>query len=115
MVEKLTPEERAALLVALEETGWRAAPDGDGITKRLLFKGFSDAWGFMSQVALCAERMDHHPDWRNVWNRVEITLSTHSCDGLSVLDVELARALDKLAGGVEVDRDIGRPMSRVMA
>ncbi|OOY04158.1 4a-hydroxytetrahydrobiopterin dehydratase [Thioclava sp. F28-4] len=114
MTSKLEPEERKALLSALEDTGWRAADGQDALIKRLLFKDFSAAWGFMSQAALCAEKMDHHPDWRNVYNKLEITLTTHDCGGVSVLDIELAGALDSLAEGVaEVDRDIGRPVMRL--
>ena len=60
------------------------------------FKDFSEAWGFMSRVALLAEKQDHHPEWFNVWNRVEITLSTHDAGGLSARDVALARAIDAL-------------------
>ncbi|MBD3802177.1 MAG: 4a-hydroxytetrahydrobiopterin dehydratase [Thioclava sp.] len=114
MTSKLDAEERKALLGALEDSGWRAAEEGDAMSKRLIFKDFSAAWGFMSRAALCAETMNHHPDWRNVYNKLEITLSTHDCGGVSVLDIELARALDALAEGVaEVDRDIGRPLMRL--
>ena len=114
MTSKLDPEERKALLLALEDTGWRATDDGDAMIKRLLFRDFSDAWGFMAEVALLAEKMDHHPDWRNVYKTLEITLTTHDCSGLSVLDIELARAIDGLAEGRgEVDRDIGRPLMRL--
>lgn len=114
MTDKLDAEERKALLSALEDSGWRAAEGADAMVKRLLFPDFSAAWGFMSQAALCAEKMEHHPDWRNVYNKLEITLSTHDCGGVSVLDIELARALDALAEGVaEVDRDIGRPLMRL--
>lgn len=115
MTSKLDPEERKALLSGLEDTGWRAADSQDALIKRLLFPDFSAAWGFMSQAALCAEKMDHHPDWRNVYRTLEITLTTHDCGGVSVLDIELAGALDKLAEGVaEVDRDIGRPLMRLV-
>jgi 4a-hydroxytetrahydrobiopterin dehydratase len=114
MTTKLDSEERKALLRGLEDTGWRAAESADALVKRLMFKDFSAAWGFMSQAALCAEKMDHHPDWRNVYNKVELTLSTHDCGGVSVLDIELARALDALADDdCEVDRDIGRPIMRL--
>ncbi|KEO52642.1 4a-hydroxytetrahydrobiopterin dehydratase [Thioclava pacifica] len=115
MTSKLDTDERKALLSGLEDTGWRAAEGQDALIKRLLFKNFSAAWGFMSQAALSAEKMDHHPDWRNVYNKVEITLTTHDCGGVSVLDIELAGALDALADGVaEVDRDIGRPLMRLV-
>jgi 4a-hydroxytetrahydrobiopterin dehydratase len=114
MTTKLDLEERKALLRGLDDTGWRAADTEDALVKRLKFKDFSAAWGFMSQAALCAEKMDHHPDWRNVYNTLEVTLMTHDCGGVSVLDIELARALDALAGDQgEVDRDIGRPLMRL--
>ena len=67
---------------------------GSAISKTFTFKDFVAAWGFMSRVALLAEKRNHHPDWRNVWNKVEITLSTHDAGGLSTLDFELARTID---------------------
>jgi 4a-hydroxytetrahydrobiopterin dehydratase len=70
----------------------------DGIRRRFVFRDFSEAWGFMSRVALLAEQHNHHPDWSNVWNRVEITLSTHDAGGLTGKDVALARAIDALLG-----------------
>ncbi len=115
MISKLDTGERKALLRDLEKTGWRAVERGDGLVKRLLFRDFSAAWGFMSEVALCAEKMDHHPDWRNVYRTVEITLSTHDCGGLSVLDIELARVIDSIAEPRgKVDRDIGHPVQRLI-
>jgi len=74
--------------------GWKRA--GGAISKTFTFKDFVAAWGFMSRVALLAEKRDHHPDWRNVWNKVEITLSTHDVGGLSTLDFELAVAIDRM-------------------
>lgn len=115
MASRLTPEERRALLPALGESGWDAAPEGDAICKTWRFGDFSEAFGFMARVALCAEKMDHHPDWRNVWNRVEITLSTHSCDGLSVLDIELAGCIDAMEAGQTGKPVTGaRPISALM-
>ena len=70
----------------------------DARIKSFKFKSFSEAWGFMTRVALAAEKLNHHPEWSNVYNRVEITLTTHDCGGLSDLDVTLARRIDKLAG-----------------
>ncbi|MCE2920434.1 MAG: 4a-hydroxytetrahydrobiopterin dehydratase, partial [Roseomonas sp.] len=69
----------------------------DAITRSLRFKDFSEAWGFMARVGLLAEAQDHHPEWFNVWNRVEITLSTHDAGGLSARDVRLAKAIDVIA------------------
>lgn len=94
MAGKLTGEARAAALAALP--AWHEVPDRDAIARTFQFADFSAAWGFMSRVALMAEKLDHHPEWSNVWSKVEITLSTHDCGGLSALDVELARFIDSL-------------------
>lgn len=98
MTTRLTDAERAAGLAAL--SGWSLVPGRDAITRRYQFKDFSEAFGFMTRVALAAERMNHHPEWFNVWNRVEITLSTHDAGGLTRLDLDLAAALDRLAAAV---------------
>ncbi|CTQ32471.1 4a-hydroxytetrahydrobiopterin dehydratase [Jannaschia rubra] len=74
--------------------GWTR--DGDAIARRFTFANFSQAWGFMSRVALLAEAADHHPDWRNVWNRVDIRLTTHDAGGLTAKDTDLARAINDL-------------------
>jgi 4a-hydroxytetrahydrobiopterin dehydratase len=78
--------------------GWTLAADGKSIAKSFKFKDFVGAFSFMSGAALVAERMDHHPDWTNVYNRVEVALSTHSAGGLTEKDVALAKAMDDLAG-----------------
>lgn len=70
----------------------------EAITKRFTFADFNAAFGFMARAALVAERMDHHPEWFNVWNRVDVTLATHSANGLTRLDIELAAAMDRIAG-----------------
>ena len=106
----LSAEDRAAHLPALGETGWAAVPDRDAIRKVWKFRNFSQAWGFMSRAALKAEAMNHHPEWRNVYNVVDVTLATHDCHGLSALDLDLARAMDRMAGGAEVQRDHGAPI-----
>ena len=95
-IQKLTPEERAELLPSIAE--WSLAPGRDAIQRTFRFADFSAAWGFMSRAALLAERGNHHPEWFNVYNRVEITLTTHDAGGLSVHDVNMARALDALVG-----------------
>ena len=111
MVERLDEAARNEALPALGASGWGAIPDRDAIRKIWKFKSFSEAWGFMSRAALAAEKLNHHPEWSNVYNVVDVTLTTHSCDGLSALDLELARRLDKLAGaGVEVQRDHSEPV-----
>ena len=95
MIAKLTAAERAG---ALKELGhWQAVKDGAAIQRSFKFKNFSEAWGFMARVALLAESQDHHPEWFNVYNRVDITLSTHDCGGLSARDIKLAKAIDALS------------------
>jgi 4a-hydroxytetrahydrobiopterin dehydratase len=95
MIEKLKGEGRAAALRSLKD--WAEVPGRDAIKKSFRFKDFNDAWGFMSRIALLAEKMNHHPEWFNVYNKVEITLSTHDAGGLSARDVKLAAAIDALA------------------
>ena len=97
MVAKLDEAERAALLPAL--TGWAHDPARDALTRRFVFADFVAAFGFMTRVALLAEKADHHPEWSNVWNRVDILLTTHDAGGLSARDIELARAIDAVAQG----------------
>jgi 4a-hydroxytetrahydrobiopterin dehydratase len=96
MIEKLTAEERAAALRDL--VGWTLVDGRDAIQRSFKFKTFNEAWGFMTRVALMAEKADHHPEWSNVYNRVDILLTTHDCNGLSQRDVKLALAINKLAG-----------------
>ncbi|KPQ12926.1 MAG: 4-alpha-hydroxytetrahydrobiopterin dehydratase PhhB [Rhodobacteraceae bacterium HLUCCA09] len=95
MPEKLT--DRSAL-DPLKATGWAEVEGRDAIAKTFRFKDFKEAFGWMTQVALVAEKMDHHPEWSNVYKTVEVTLSTHDAGGLTELDVKLARAMDKAAG-----------------
>jgi 4a-hydroxytetrahydrobiopterin dehydratase len=95
MVEKLAGAARREAVRELH--GWTDVEDRDAIRKVYHFGSFNEAWGFMSQVALLAEKMDHHPEWFNVYNRVEIILSTHDADGLSARDVKLAHAIDEVA------------------
>jgi len=94
MIAKLSAAERTQALKELSH--WQAVKDGAAIQRSFKFKNFSEAWGFMNRVALLAETQDHHPEWSNVYNRVEILLATHDCGGLSERDVKLARAIDKL-------------------
>lgn len=95
MAEKLSAAERADMATSLP--GWVMVTGRDAITKSYIFADFSAAWGFMSRVALAAEALGHHPEWFNVWNRVDITLSTHDAGGLSRDDLVLARAIDLIA------------------
>jgi len=92
---RLPDAELRAALATLP--AWTLAPNGAAITRSFRFRDFSAAWGFMSRAALAAEKLDHHPDWSNVWNRVEVRLTTHDAGGLTGLDLELARAMDALA------------------
>jgi len=92
---KATEAEIDAALAALP--GWAKVSGRSAITRSFKWTDFSEAWGFMSRVALVAEKMDHHPEWANVWNKVDITLSTHDAGGLSDLDFKLAAAIDKAA------------------
>jgi len=97
MADKLADAARRTALVELAD--WTALEDRDAISRTFKFKTFNEAFGFMTRVSLKAERMNHHPEWFNVYNRVEVTLTTHDCDGLSELDVTLAKFMDKAAKG----------------
>jgi len=77
---------------------WQPVEGRDAICRTFAFKDFNAAFGFMVRVALLAEQMNHHPEWTNVWNRVEVTLSTHDAGGLTELDLKLAEAMDRIAG-----------------
>jgi len=96
MAEKLSGEARKSALVRLK--GWREVAGRDAITGKFVFKDFNEAFGFMARAALVAEKLDHHPEWSNVYKTVDVTLSTHDAGGLTALDVKLAEAMDKLAG-----------------
>jgi len=98
MTEKLSDTARKTTLEPLMETGWEMVEGRDAITKSYKFADFVEAVGFMTRAALWAEKFDHHPEWFNVYNKVEVTLSTHDVGGLSALDAKLARKLDALAG-----------------
>ncbi len=87
----------AAALAALP--GWQAVDGHDAIHKRFVFRDFSEAFGWMTRVALVAEKMDHHPEWFNVYKTVDVTLATHDAGGVTALDVALATAMDQMAGG----------------
>jgi len=98
MVEKLEVAARVAFFDA--HPGWTELEDRDAVRKTFIFGDFVAAWGFMSRVALAAEKADHHPEWFNVYNKVEITLTTHDAGGLSERDVALAAIIDRLAGSL---------------
>ncbi|GAB9469771.1 Pterin-4-alpha-carbinolamine dehydratase [Globisporangium polare] len=96
---RLNEEERAEAFKQIT-SAWQPVANRDAIQRTFQFKDFNDAWGFMSQTAELAEKMNHHPEWFNVYNRVEVTLSTHDCGGLSKNDVDMAVAMNKFAGSV---------------
>lgn len=98
MTEKLSEETRGPLLEPLFETGWKMVDGRDAIEKEYVFENFVDAFGWMTQVAIWAEKWDHHPEWFNVYKTVNVTLSTHDVGGLSALDAKLARKMDALIG-----------------
>ncbi|XP_054654109.1 pterin-4-alpha-carbinolamine dehydratase-like isoform X4 [Dunckerocampus dactyliophorus] len=96
-IQRLPEGERAHHLPPLHSTQWVVVAGRDAIYKEFVFKDFNQAFGFMSRVALQAEKMDHHPEWFNVYNKVQITLSTHECGGLSQLDITLATFIDQIS------------------
>ena len=97
-IEPLPPGERDRLRSSLPH--WRLLPDRDAIARDFRFKDFGAAWGFMARVALLAERHDHHPEWSNIYNRIEVLLATHDADGVTELDVTLAKFMDEAAAGL---------------
>lgn len=92
---RLSPQDRAAALAELP--AWTEVDGREAIKRTFTFANFNQAFGFMTRAALVAERMDHHPEWFNVYNRVDVTLSTHDVGGLSPLDVRMAKAMDTFA------------------
>lgn len=96
MMEKLQLDERDALLAALIANGWLLHSKRDALVKEFKFKSFIDAFGWITRVAIWAEKWNHHPEWSNVYSRVHVTLITHDVDGLSDLDLNLARKMDSL-------------------
>jgi 4a-hydroxytetrahydrobiopterin dehydratase len=95
MAEKLTGSARSAALAKLK--GWTEVAGRDAISKKFSFKDFNEAFGFMARCALIAEKLDHHPEWFNVYNRVEVTLATHDAGGVTERDIKLAQEMDRLA------------------
>lgn len=94
---KLTDTQRRDLIDPLLATGWAMVDGRDAIQKTYVFRNFIDAFGFMTQTAIWAEKLDHHPEWSNVYKTVNVTLITHTVDGLSVLDAKLGAKMDALA------------------
>jgi len=99
MTEKLDDAARATDLAPLLQNGWALVAGRDAITKTYQFRNFVDAFGWMTRAAIWAEKWNHHPEWSNVYKTVVVTLCTHDTDGLTELDIKLARKMDALAGG----------------
>lgn len=98
MTEPLSQEQRTEMLLPLLQNGWAMTEGRDAIAKTFTFRNFVQAFGWMTQVAIWAEKLNHHPEWANVYKTVEVTLSTHDADGLTELDIKLAQKMDALAG-----------------
>lgn len=98
MAEKLTTAQRDTDLAPLLAAGWAMVEGRDAITRDFRFRNFVEAFGWMTRAAIWAEKWNHHPEWFNVYNKVSVTLSTHDVEGLSELDVKLAKKMDALAG-----------------
>ncbi len=98
MTQKLNDIDREATLAPLYDAGWSLCDDRDAITKTFTFRNFVEAFGFMTRAAIWAEKLNHHPEWFNVYKTVTVTLTTHDVDGLSDLDIKLAKKMDSLAG-----------------
>ncbi|MGB6965655.1 MAG: 4a-hydroxytetrahydrobiopterin dehydratase [Xanthobacteraceae bacterium] len=96
MTQKLSGEARRSALGRLK--GWSEVSGRDAISKKFVFADFNQAFGFMTRAALVAEKLDHHPEWFNVYKTVEVTLSTHDAGGVTELDIRLAETMDKIAG-----------------
>lgn len=98
MKDKLTDEQRKSDLEPLLQSGWRMVAGRDAIEKEFAFKNFVAAFGWMTQIAIWAEKLNHHPEWSNVYNKVNVVLISHDVDGLSARDVKLASKMNLLAG-----------------
>jgi 4a-hydroxytetrahydrobiopterin dehydratase len=114
MTERLPENERNETLPALGTSGWGGVPERDAIRKVYMFGNFVDAWGWMSMAAIHCEKMNHHPEWLNVYRTVDVTLTTHDAGGLTSLDVKLAQKMDELASrfpNVTFQEDLAEPIA----
>ena len=100
MAERLSVEARKSALQGL--SGWSEVPGREAIAKTFTFKDFNEAFGFMSRVALVAEKRDHHPEWKNVYRTVDVVLATHDAGGVTALDIDLAKSMNAIAGQLGV-------------
>ncbi|XP_052756393.1 pterin-4-alpha-carbinolamine dehydratase [Galleria mellonella] len=96
MADKLSVEERETLLQPLLQSGWKVQGNRDAIEKEFKFKDFNEAFSFMTRVALLAEKMNHHPEWFNVYNKLQVTLASHDVNGLSKRDIKMATFMEKI-------------------
>jgi 4a-hydroxytetrahydrobiopterin dehydratase len=96
MPEKMSDAQTDEALGELD--GWTRVEGRDAISRSYKFASFNEAFGFMSRVALAAEKLDHHPEWFNVYNKVDVTLATHDADGVTELDIKLAQKMNRIAG-----------------
>ena len=103
MAQKLSGEARSRALARLK--GWSEVKGRDAISKKFVFADFNEAFGFMTRAALMAEKLDHHPEWFNVYKTVDVTLSTHDAGGLTELDIKLAEAMDNLPADLRAQAD----------
>ena len=97
MAELLSKTDRNGVLPTLGQTGWGGVPERDAVRKVFIFGNFVDAWGWMSMAAIHCEKLNHHPEWSNVYRSVDVSLTTHDANGLTSLDIKLARKMDELA------------------
>ena len=97
MPETLDPDTRETVIATLKDGGWSLVEGRDALTKTFTFRNFSEAFGWMTRVALLAEKMDHHPEWSNVYKTVEVTLTSHDAGGLTERDVKMAQKMDAMA------------------
>ncbi len=104
MRAKLEGDQRNDVLKQLQSNGWKLVDNRDALSKTFIFKNFNQAFGFMTRVALLAEKLDHHPEWFNVYNKVEVTLSTHDMNGLSTHDAQMAQFMDRCVSGTTDDK-----------
>ena len=98
MSDRLEGDARREALARLSESGWTEDDGRDAVKKTFKFRNFVEAWGWMTQMAIVAEKMNHHPEWFNVYNRVEVTLTSHDVEGVSARDLKLADRMDARAG-----------------
>jgi 4a-hydroxytetrahydrobiopterin dehydratase len=101
-MKKLNAEEHSTALKELPE--WREVPGRNVIARKFEFRDFNEAFGFMTRVALLAEKMDHHPEWMNVYKTVDVRLTTHDAGGITENDIRMAKAMDEYAGGITSSR-----------